>query len=89
MRAVIYGLLLLVLASLSSPATSEAFSRRSHSSEVGPTQSFTTQKSQTSTNDQVNNSAQPVPEPPVLLLMTVGLGALGLFAAIRKFRAQE
>ena len=76
--------LLLLLAVISLPTTSDAFSRRSSGSEVGPTQALTTPV--TTTN---NGSAQAVPEPPVLLLMSIGIGAFFLFSAVRGFRKQS
>jgi hypothetical protein len=86
MKALTYGSLLVMLTVLSWPTTSEAFSRRSHHSELAQSQTFTS--SNTSTTENGNVSAQAVPEPPVLLLMTVALGLLGLSAAIKRFRKQ-
>ena len=81
MRTFIYSSVFLFLVLLSLPTTSEAFSRRSHDPEVGPMQATTAPVNGTSTNV----SAQAVPEPPVLMLMSVGLGVFGLgFALFRK-----
>jgi hypothetical protein len=68
MKTFIYGLLFVFLTLLSWPTTSDAFSRRSSGSEVAPMQAATTPV--TTAN---NVSAQSVPEPPVLLLMSIGL----------------
>ena len=80
MKTVVYCSVLLLVALLSLPTTSDAFSRRSSGSEFAPLQSVTTPV--TTTN---NVSAQSVPEPPVLMLMSIGLGVFGLgFALLRK-----
>lgn len=84
MKTLAYGSVLILLALLAMPTTSEAFSRRSSGSEVAPTQALTTPV--TTTN---NVSAQSVPEPPVLLLMSIGLGVFALGAAIKAFRKQS
>jgi hypothetical protein len=84
MKTLIYGSLFVFLTLLSWPTTSDAFSRRSSGSEAAPMQAATTPV--TTTN---NVSAQSVPEPPVLLLMSVGLGVLALLCAVRTFRKQS
>ena len=84
MKTLVYGSVLVLLALLSFPTTSEAFSRRSSGSEFAPTQAVTTP---VNTNTS-NVSAQSVPEPPVLLLMSIGLGVFALGAAIKAFRKQ-
>jgi hypothetical protein len=83
MKTLIYGSVLVLLTLLSLPTTSEAFSRRSSGSEVAPMQAATTPVT-TRTND-----AQAVPEPPVVLLMSVGVGLFALGSAIRGFRKQS
>ena len=83
MKTVIYAALLVVLAHLWLPTTSDAFSRRSHDSEIGPMQATTVPLT-----NSTNGSAQSVPEPPVLLLMSIGLGVFGL-GAIMRFRKQS
>ena len=81
MRTFIYSSVFLFLVLLSLPTTSEAFSRRSSGSEVAGLQGTTAPVNGTSTN----GSAQAVPEPPVLMLMSIGLGVFGLgFALFRK-----
>lgn len=84
MKTLTYGSLLVLLALLSLPTTSEAFSRRSSGSEVAPMQATTTPV--TTTN---NVSAQSVPEPPVVLLMSVAIGLFALGYAINGFRKQS
>jgi hypothetical protein len=83
MKLTVYGSILVLLALLSFPSTSDAFSRRSKGSDFVPTQAVTT-----SAGTQ-NVSAKSVPEPPVLLLMTIGLGVFALGSAIRAFRKQS
>jgi len=79
----LYGSVLVLVALLSLPATSEAFSRRSHNSEVAPTQAGT------APIQKDNVSAQAVPEPPVLLLMSIGLGMFALYSAIKAIRKES
>jgi hypothetical protein len=79
----LYGSVLVLLALLSLPATSEAFSRRSHNSEVAPTQAAS------APIQKDNVSAQAVPEPPVLLLMSIGLGMFVLYSAIKAMRKES
>ena len=84
MKTVSYHGLFILLAFLCLPTTADAFSRRSHQSEV-PVQN-TTVPMRTSSIDGNDASAQAVPEPPVLLLMTIGLGVVALGSAMRRFR---
>jgi hypothetical protein len=81
MKTTIYSAVLLLLALLSLPTTSEAFSRRSSGSEIAQFQATTTPVNTTN-----NVSAQSVPEPPVLLLMSIGLAVFVLASAIKKFQ---
>ena len=85
MKTLMYSSVLVLLALLSLPTTSEAFSRRSSGSEVAPTQAVTTPVNANTSNV----SAQSVPEPPVLLLMSIGLGVFALGPAITAFRKQS
>ena len=77
------GFVLILLALLSLPTTSDAFSRRSSGSDFAPNQLVTTPVT-TSTTD-----AQAVPEPPVLLLMTLGLGLFALGAGMKAVRKRS
>jgi hypothetical protein len=88
MKAWMYVAVVLFLTLLSLPTTSDAFSRRSGGSEVAPIQSVTTPM-RTGTIENNNVSAQAVPEPPVLLLMSIGLGVFGLGYAIKGYRNQS
>jgi hypothetical protein len=83
MKRLIYGLALVLAVLLSLPATSDAFSRRSSGSEVGPV------NAPVQASNYTNGSAQAVPEPPVLLLMSVGVGIFGLGYAVQRFRNQS
>jgi hypothetical protein len=83
MKTFVYGLLLVLLTLVSFPTTSDAFSRRSSGPEIAPLQATTTP---TTTG---TNNAQAVPEPPVVLLMSIGLGLCALGYAIREFRRQS
>ena len=76
--------LFVLFMSLSLPITSDAFSRRSHQSEMGP-QSAPLNTSLTH-GDTRDVSAQAVPEPPVLLLMSFGLGVLAVGALVKRYR---
>jgi hypothetical protein len=85
MKTLIYGSVLMLLTLFSLPTTSDAFSRRSSSSDFTPVQG-TTVPVNTNTS---NASAQAVPEPPVLLLMSIGLGVFGLGYAVKGYRKQS
>ena len=81
MKQLIYGSAVILAVLLSLPATSDAFSRRSSSTELGPQSA--------NAPLQASTSAQAVPEPPVLLLMSIGVGVFGLGYAIRRFSKQS
>jgi hypothetical protein len=84
MKTLMHGAVLLLLVLLSLPTSSDAFSRRSGGSEFAPTQAVTTP-----VNGATNNvSAQAVPEPPVLLLMSIGFGVFASAYAVKRFRKQ-
>ena len=84
MKSLIYGFLFVFLALLSVPTTADAFSRRSHGSEVTQGQTVTAPKTTTTENGGVSPTA--VPEPPVLLLMSLGIGLFALGSAIMGLR---
>ena len=86
MRQLLYGSMLVLLTLTLLPITADAFSRRSGSSEVMPTQQTTTYKKTTSGTQDV--SAQAVPEPPALLLMTIGVGIFAAYAMAKRRRKQ-
>jgi PEP-CTERM motif-containing protein len=78
--------LLLFWTVISLPATSDAFSRRSSHSEMAQATPLTTHQTnlaQTNTTD-ASVSAQAVPEPPVLWLMSIGFGLLAAGTMYRR-----
>jgi hypothetical protein len=83
MKALIYCCLFVLLGIMSFPVTAEAFSRRSHHSDFQQNQTVTAPL-----NTQ-NASAQAVPEPPVFLLMSIGIGVLALYSVVKRFRGQD
>jgi hypothetical protein len=85
MTQITYWGLVVFMTLLSLPPTADAFSRRSHHSEVMQTQSVTV-PALADTIDGKDVSARAVPEPPALLLMSIGLGAFALCSAIKRFR---
>jgi hypothetical protein len=90
MKVLIYGSVLVLLTLLSLPTTSDAFSRRSKSSEVAPvTTPLRAATTETNGTNGTNGSAAAVPEPPVLLLMTIGLGLFAVGYAVRKTRKES
>ena len=86
MKALAYSSLVLLLTVLVVPTTSDAFSRRSHQSEIGPTQDTTAPLTKTTTT---TTDAASVPEPPILLLMSIALGVFGLIYGIKTYRKQS
>ena len=82
MKGLIYCCLVVFLAVMSFPITAEAFGRRSHSSDFSQSQT-------TAPIQRTDVSPQAVPEPPALLLMGIGFGALAVFTAIKRFRRQD
>jgi hypothetical protein len=77
---------LLVL--ISFPGVSDAFSRRTSHSEAVQSAPLTTT---TNTTQQTSSdgSAQAVPEPPVLWLMSLGMGLFAVGAALRRARRTD
>ena len=87
MNVTVYCCLFALLTFLNLPTAANAFSRRSNHSEVTQSQTVTAPlKSATiGTNDA---SATAVPEPPILMLMSIGIGLFALGFAIRSVRKQ-
>ena len=79
---------LFILATLACLPTADAFSRRSKGSEVAPSQVVTTPV-QTSSLDTRDVSPNAVPEPPVHVLMTIGVGVFALAFGIKRLRNQS
>jgi hypothetical protein len=88
MEKLVYGCVLILLTLMSFPSMSDAFSRRSSSSEVTQSQGVTTPV-RTSTTDDGNVSAHAVPEPPILLFLSIAVGAFAFGAVIRRYRRQS
>jgi PEP-CTERM motif-containing protein len=84
MKILIYSSVFVLLTLMSFPLTAEAFSRRTHHSELGQTQQTTQLNSQTR-----DVSPQAVPEPPALLLMGIGIGLLAIYSTIKRFRGRD
>jgi hypothetical protein len=82
MKILTYCGVVLLLILISFPITAEAFSRRTHSSEVA-------QNSITVPVDRQTISPQAVPEPPALLLMGVGIGLFAIYSMTKWFRGQD
>lgn len=82
MKITIYCSLFVLLALMSFPITADAFSRRSHHSDFSQSQAVTAPL------QTADVSPNAVPEPPVLLLMSIGIGLLALCVGVRRFRGQ-
>lgn len=80
--------LVMLLTIISFPVTSDAFSRRSSHSEVASPVSTPLKASHTNIAEttRVDASAAAVPEPPVLWLMSLGVGLVVLGAMFRRAR---
>ena len=92
MKILTYCSIGLLLALIAFPITAEAFSRRTHGSEVAQRQvpaprDGNTQRQDGNTQTQ-DVSPQAVPEPPALLLMGIGIGLFAIFSMIKRFRGQ-
>lgn len=96
MKILTYCSIVLLLALIVFPVTAEAFSRRTHSSEVAQQQvqaprgnNTQTQQAPSGNNTQTQDvSPQAVPEPPALLLIGIGIGLFAIFSMIKRFRGQ-
>jgi hypothetical protein len=84
MKLLTYCSVFVLLTLISLPITAEAFGRRSHHSEVGPTQQTAPLNQQTR-----DVSPQAVPEPPAVLLMGIGIGLFAICSMIVRFRGQQ
>ena len=91
MKILTYCSVFVLLALISFPITADAFSRRHHSSELGsggvqnPGQSAPNNgQSQT-----LDITPQAVPEPPALLLLSIGIGLFAVYSIIKRFRGQD
>jgi hypothetical protein len=96
MKILIYCSVFVLLALISFPITADAFSNGHHHSEMmqnqqtpphGTNQHGTIQTQTDPSNP--NMSAHAVPEPPVLLLMSIVWGLLALYSLIKRFRGQR
>ena len=85
MKILTYFSVFVLLALIAFPITAEAFSRRTHSSEVTQPQVQVSRDSNTQTQ---NVSPQAVPEPPALMLIGIGIGLFAVFSMIKRFRGQ-
>ena len=88
MRSLGYCSTVILFTILSLPLTADAFSRRSHNSEVRPSQAVTAPLNNTNQSETANVSAQAVPEPPALLLMSVGVGLFFMYSLAKRCRRQ-
>jgi hypothetical protein len=90
MKLLSYCSLLMLLMLISLPVDADAFSRRSHHSESAPQSApLRTTQLTTSQTNTLDASPQAVPEPPVLWLMTIGVGMLAIGAVMRRFRGSR
>ena len=91
MKIFIYCCIFVLFTVISSPIPAEAFSNGHHHSEIMQNQQTTshgTIKTDKTDPPNPNVSAQAVPEPPVLLLMSIAWGLLALYSLIKRFRGQ-
>ncbi|MGE5711406.1 MAG: PEP-CTERM sorting domain-containing protein [Nitrospira sp.] len=96
MKVFVYCCVFALLTVASFPITAEAFSRRTHHSEIGPSQPGPSQAGQNhgesgthgGNTQTLNAKPQSVPEPSPLLLLGIGIGLLGIYAMKKRLRGQ-
>jgi hypothetical protein len=76
-----------LLTLLAFPMTAEAFSRRVHSSEVAHTPVQSTPHD--NKTESTNGTPQAVPEPPVLLLVGIGIGLFAIYSMTKRLREKD
>jgi P pilus assembly chaperone PapD len=99
MKILTYCGVFVLLTLISFPVTAEAFSRRTHSSEVAQNQGQPSRSGRVQNPGQSapNNgqsqtldiTPQAVPEPPAILLMGIGIGLFAVYSIIKGFRGQD
>ena len=94
MKILTYCGVFVLLALISFPITADAFSRRHDSSELEQNQVRSARHNgQTAPHNgqsqTLNITPQSVPEPPVLLLLGIGIGLFAIYSMIRQFRGQK
>lgn len=83
MKTLTYCSVFVLVALLSFPLTAEAFSRGADNT---PVTHHRVQAPPDGKTETQNISPQAVPEPPVLLLMGIGIGLSAIFLIIKRFR---
>lgn len=86
MRLLSFFSLFVFLMLSSFPITADAFSRRSSHSEIAQTVPLRTTQTNASQTNTLNASPQAIPEPSVLLLMSIGFGMLAVGVIVKRFR---
>jgi hypothetical protein len=90
MKLLSYCSLFMLVMLISFPVSADAFSRRSHHSETAPQSApLRTTQLTTSQTNTLDASPQAVPEPPVLWLMSLGVGLLAIGALSRRFLGSQ